>query len=105
MGTKIEAGRAQQPSPPGEGRLVPRLAGNSQVFQAKWHMAQTSESAAKIDRSSFAEGTAFGSPGNTTTPGLAPQQTRSYEEAYTYDPAGIGFGFGHYYRGGHFRHR
>src|SRR5438034_1729435 len=38
MGTKIEAGRAQQPSPPGEGRLVPRLAGNSQVFQAKWHM-------------------------------------------------------------------
>src|SRR5437899_12930192 len=27
-------------SPPrrGEGRLVPRLAGNSQVFQAKWHM-------------------------------------------------------------------
>jgi len=21
-----------------EGRLVPRLAGNSQVFQAKWHM-------------------------------------------------------------------
>src|SRR2546430_5957593 len=31
-------GGSSSPPRPGEGRRVPRLAGNSQVFQAKWHM-------------------------------------------------------------------
>jgi RHS repeat-associated protein len=62
--------------------------GRESKGQAAWPGAQANPSASPLDRSTLADGTAFGSPGNITAPGLAPQQTAAYQEAYSYDPAG-----------------
>jgi RHS repeat-associated protein len=62
--------------------------GRESKSQAAWPLTQANPFAAALDRSSSADGTTFGSPGNTTKPHLAPQQTGEYKEAYTYDPAG-----------------
>jgi RHS repeat-associated protein len=62
--------------------------GRESKAQSAWPVATNSGGRAKWDRSSAAQGTAFGPPGRATTPDAAPDQTGTYEEAYSYDPAG-----------------
>lgn len=53
-----------------------------------WPPQNGTPNRATWDRSPRAQGTSFFPPGSTTTPDLAPEQTRAYTETYAYDPVG-----------------